>query len=227
VSVLPVNRGGTVGVRAQGTISVRAFSEAARRLCDWESLTRNQKSTQSFFYLTPDARPVRFEKAVPPSFRKAAGQAFQRWQGGDRAAFPEVLVLLSEACRIKSGASPLLQPSENKTIRPWAAAITFNSEGKSIFVIGEARCRRNDDEAVLAEIHYFVADSYPAGVNVYHLKRSGEGRAELTVEIYCWIKEAAGFLGSLIPRRIASQHLKAHVRRTWLEVAAYLSGRES
>ncbi len=224
-SVLPYTTGGIVATEAHGSL-VADFTEAARRLLSWKTLVKAQSETIAAFIIRfdTDVTLLLKESAQRAAVSlKAINDAMGAWSNGNLEPLREIAALL-KAIQEQNGLGARLCDPPSR-IRPPArlAATLFETDRGVLLVLGEVRGKRDQSEALLLEIHFFVSTDYKAGVNVYHVANVGDGRVLLTVHLFSWITQTEGFFGT-IPRTIAEGQMRSQVERTWQDVADYLAG---
>ena len=222
-AVLPLYTGGMVAAHARGRIEAR-WERAAARLCAWEALCRAQKSTIDAVVIDVSAQ---LDAQVAALARTAGlagegGEAAARaWWGASRDAFPQALVMLRALHAADTGgpAGALALVDAPSAI---AGGLVFGAGGASVLALADVRTRVEPAGAALLEVHYYVSQSYTAGVNVYRIAPGEDGALILDVQILCWVPQVEGIFGA-ISRRVAERELRRQATTTWAEIAAYLS----
>ena len=222
--VLPYRTGGVVGAEARGALQL-SFGKAAARLLDWRNLLLAQSGTVAVSEFPPQG-------SLDPRIEKAAEEAGfpitklieirKAWLENRRSLFPKTTALLKTVREAEDLGAPLAEENGGGKVRA-SILSAFKGDKRTLIALCEIRDRKSPTEAALAELDYFVSESYKSGFTLYHLREDPEKGAVLTVRIILWIPQVEGFLGSLVPRSVASSRLREAAERLWRETAAYLS----
>lgn len=223
VSVSPIADGGIVGVSATGMVAGNG-TRAASSLLDWRRLAAAQSDTLSVHGLTPD-HPVpvltQAQFQATGCTQEQVATARSTWLTPSSTKPREIMALLKAMNEAGLMPAALCAPPDGTAPAPVLTATRFKTSRGPLLVLADIRIQKTDASSRLAEYHFFVSRGYQAGVNIYSIEPGRDGCFKLTIQVFCWVSQAEGFLGA-IPRKLAGNGIRRQAGKLWTELAGWL-----